>query len=335
MNYSWFKERTTFIFKNILGKRKNSLINLNLKQNKLDKEIEHSLKILNNFSERFKPQIHPFSNKKEKLKEINLKKSNSEKKIIPYNLKANKNNKYPFLNKLKKSKTSKLNDSFNNDEKKKDLIQKSRNNKKNKIKHIKYNYHNRTNISILLKEQKEVKIKYRKVYSNLLKDLNGNLNIFKRNPSFNLIFNYSKNNYAKSTSSSRLSEKPKIFHENKNYSLVFKKEKKIIKNTKSIEKDINQKLHSEKKFYIKRKDFHSAKERNIKKYLNESKFIENINRKEKDDIKNIKHIINFKKLKKDLNFISELNTSVVYSQRNFLIQKFGEYKENKKNKEIY
>ena len=121
MNYSWFKERTTFIFKNILGKRKNSLINLNLKQNKLDKEIEHSLKILNNFSERFKPQIHPFSNKKEKLKEINLKKSNSEKKIIPYNLKANKNNKYPFLNKLKKSKTSKLNDSFNDDEKKKTI----------------------------------------------------------------------------------------------------------------------------------------------------------------------------------------------------------------------
>ena len=77
MNYSWFKERTTFIFKNILGKRKNSVINLNLKQNKLDKEIEHSLKILNNFSERFKPQIHPFSNKKEKIKEINLKKSNS------------------------------------------------------------------------------------------------------------------------------------------------------------------------------------------------------------------------------------------------------------------
>lgn len=62
------------------------------------------------------------------------------------------------------------------------------------------------------------------------------------------------------------------------------------------------------------------------KSLNESIFIENINKKDNDNIHGIKHYLNLLKIEKDLNFVEGLNNSVVYSQKKFLINKYGDYK---------
>ena len=110
-----------------------------------------------------------------------------------------------------------------------------------------------------------------------MKKLNYTVNLFKRNPNIDLITNYSKKNFKRSTFSSN--EKTNILKENENYSLIQKKEKTILKDTKSIKKNIKNKLLFEKKFYKERKYFHSAKQRKIKSLIRESKFIDNINKK--------------------------------------------------------
>ena len=338
MNYILNDKNPAYIFKNFLSYKKNSVINITRNKQKLEEHIDNSLKLFNDFSEKFTNQINLNLNKRNEY--LNIKKSLSEKQLIKKNNskiihndilieQKIKNEKKQFEQNYKKNNRIKI--KYKNSKKNNN---KSTNNISNELNNNNLPNHyskkqififkkNKSNPSIN-KRKKENKIKYKKEYFSLMKKLNYTVNLFKRNPNIDLITNYSKKNFKRSTFSSN--EKTNILKENENYSLIQKKEKTILKDTKSIKKNIKNKLLFEKKFYKERKYFHSAKQRKIKSLIRESKFIDNINKKKIDNIKDIKHYINFTKLTNDLNFVYRLNNSVVYSQRDFLKEKYDKDK---------
>ena len=353
----------SYIFENILNKKKNKLLNLKSKQNKIDEQIGQSLRILVNYSDKFKIQLHPNLDENN-VKNKKLIKSNSEIKIKQDNTPKTKTNSkniflslFQIIEKRKEAfkkyyidhllsneelNKSKLLYSPKNDNSKilekikgRNSIQniiknKSLQNLSNKYskKSLKEIFKNPSSNNLISPEKKKT-IKFKRNINNKIKQLNYNSQ-FKRTPPFNININYIKKNYAKSTISSKLNEKGNILKESNSLKLIYKEERGIMKKTKTIKNIINKKIFSEKKFYKKRKYLHSAKYRNIINSLNETKFIENINKNKDDDINDVKHHIQFTKLKKDLNLVSELNNSVVYSQRNFLMKRYGEYKGKKK-----
>ena len=338
MNY--INKNPSFIFHNFHSYKKNSVINFTRNKQKLEKHIDNSMKVFNDFSDNFINQmnIHP-----DKINELKIKKSFSEKHLMEKNnTKFEQNNISIYQKIMNKKILFPQNHSKNNKNKIKCINSKKKNHKSfnnisdnlnlsnNYSKRHKFILKNNSSNHSIIKRNKEKKINHKRIYYSLLKQLDYDGNLFKRNPSIDLIINYSKKNFKRSTFSSKSNEKRSFIKDNENYSLIKKKGKTILQNIKSIKNKIKIKLSSEKKFYEERQYFHSAKQRKIKSLIKESKFIDNINKKKQDNIKDIAHYINFSKLKKDLNFVYQLNNSVVYSQRHFLKQKY----ENDKEKTI-
>ena len=336
MNNNFYDKYPSYIFHNFHSFKRNSVINFTRNKQKLEEHIDNSVKIFNDFSENF---LNQMNNNLDKINEyIRLKKSISERQLIEKNNSIEKNNNSIYQIIMNKKKLFPQNHSKNNKNRIKCTNPIKKNNKSSN--NINYDFNESNNYSkkpkfifkkncsnlSIIKRNKEKKIKYKTVYWSLMKKLNFTVNLFKRKPKINLNRSYSKQNFKKSTFSSKSNEKKSVLKENENYSLIKTKERKILKNTKSIKNKIQNKLSSEKKFYEERKYFHSAKQRKIKIVLRESKFIENINKKKEYNIKDIKHYIDFSKLKRDLNFVYKLNNSVVYSQRNFLKQKYANNK---------
>ena len=335
----------SYVFENIFNKKQQQKINYKKRQKEYY-EIEKSIKILDDVP-LYKYRIFSsLNNSNQEIENKKLYKSNSEGMFQNKNSRNNpKNIHIKFIQKLLK-KTNKFENKSLNVTLKNFSMNKIKSLNKSTIKsHYSLNptidYKNNEKDIFKLKlsifsKKKVKKFEYKKKYLKSISKIYYDYSKFNRNKSLNLSVNYSKKNYIKNTISSKLNEKPKILHKSKSFDLISKEEKRIIKSSKSIKQHINMNLFLNNKFFNKKKLLYCEKEKNIIKSLNETKFIENIIKKEDDNIHGIKHRLKLLKLQKDLDFVEGLNNSVVFSLKKFLINKYGDNieKKNINNNEI-
>ena len=321
----------SYVFEDVFNKKQQQIINFKLRKKKYD-DIEKSIKLLDEISTYKNNIFKSLNNSNNEIEDKKLHKSNSETLFQNKNSRNNqKNLNSKILQKFKKTNKFEKFDNYLNSTTKNFNISSI-----NKIKSFKslnkstIKSHNslystidykksekdifKEKLSIFTKK-KVKKFEYKKKYFKFINKIYYDYTKFNRNKTFNLSVNYSKNNYTKNTISSKLNEKPKILSKNKSFDLISKEEKKILKCYKNIKHHINLKLFLNDKFSNKKKLLFSEKKKNMIKSLNESIFIENINKKDNDNIHGIKHYLNLLKIEKDLNFVEGLKNSVVYSQK--------------------
>ena len=334
MNITYLNNRS-YVFEDVFNKKQQQLINFKIRQKQFD-EIEKSIKILDDISPYNNKIFSSLNNSNQEIENKKLYKSNSEGMFQNNNSRNNPNNIHKkFIQKILKKTNKFENNSLSI------ISKKLHNSSMNKIKPLNKStikckntlsstIDYKTSEKHIFKEKLSIftkkkvkKFEYKKKYLKFINKIYYDYTKFNRNKTIYLSTNYSKQNYAKNTISSKLNEKPKILSKSKSFELISKEEKKIFKSSKYIKQDINTNLFLYNKFLKKKKLLYGEKQKNIIKSLKEAKFIENINKKEDDNIHGIKHHLKFIKLEKDLDFVERLNNSVIFSQKKFFINKYG------------